>query len=161
MEDRKVTVSRVHGSVTFPASFMLVAAMNPCPCGYYGDPFKECKCSSGEISRYHKRLSGPLLDRIDIFVDVPHIDYEKLTEDKSGESARKVRARVKAAHEIQLERFRGTKLMCNADMTPHLTGRAFHRILKLSRTIADLEQSDIIKTYHMAEALQYRHKEII
>ena len=185
MEDRTVTVSRVHGSVTFPASFMLVAAMNPCPCGYYGDPFKECKCSSGEISRYHKRISGPLLDRIDIFVDVPHIDYEKLTEDKSGESAGKVRARVKAAHEIQLERFRGTKLMCNADMTPkevkefctvepaaqsllrtamkqlHLTGRAFHRILKLSRTIADLEQSDIIKTHHMAEALQYRHKEII
>jgi magnesium chelatase family protein len=185
MEDRAVTVSRVHGSVTFPASFMLVAAMNPCPCGYYGDPFKECKCSSGEISRYHKRLSGPLLDRIDIFVDVPHIDYEKLTEDKPVEGADKVRARVKAAHEIQLERFRGTKLRCNADMTPkevkefctvepaaqsllraamkqlHLTGRAFHRILKLSRTIADLEHSDIIKTHHMAEALQYRHKEIV
>jgi len=185
MEDRTVTVSRVHGSVTFPASFMLVAAMNPCPCGYYGDPFKECKCSSGEISRYHKRISGPLLDRIDIFVDVPHIDYEKLTEDKAGESADKVRTRVKAAHKIQLERFRGMKLMCNADMTPkevkefctaepaaqsllrtamkqlHLTGRAFHRILKLSRTIAELEQSNIIKTYHMAEALQYRHKEII
>jgi len=185
IEDRTITVSRAHGSVTFPASFMLVAAMNPCPCGYYGDPFKECKCSSGEISRYHKRISGPLLDRIDIFVDVPHIDYEKLTEDKPGESADKVRARVKAAHEIQLERFRGTKLRCNADMTPkevkefctvepaaqsllraamnqlHLTGRAFHRILKLSRTIADLEHSDIIKTHHMAEALQYRHKEII
>ena len=185
MEDRTVTVSRVHGSVTFPASFMLVAAMNPCPCGYYGDPFKECKCSAGEISRYHKRISGPLLDRIDIFVDVPHIDYEKLTEDKPGEGADKVRARVRAAHEIQLERFRGTKLNCNADMTPkevkefctvepagqsllraamkqlHLTGRAFHRILKLSRTIADLERSDIIKTHHMAEALQYRHKELI
>jgi magnesium chelatase family protein len=185
IEDRTVTVSRVHGSVTFPASFMLVAAMNPCPCGYYGDPFKECKCSSGEISRYHKRISGPLLDRIDIFVDVPHIDYEKLTEDKPGETSDKVRARVKAAHEIQLERFRETKLKCNADMTPkevkefctaepaaqsllrtamkqlHLTGRAFHRILKLSRTIADLEHSDIIKTHHMAEALQYRHKEII
>jgi magnesium chelatase family protein len=185
MEDRTVTVSRVHGSVTFPASFMLVAAMNPCPCGYYGDPFKECKCSPGEISRYHKRISGPLLDRIDIFVDVPHIGYEKLTEDKPGEGAEKVRARVKGAHEIQLERFRGTKLRCNADMMPkevkefctvepaaqsllraamkqlHLTGRAFHRILKLSRTIADLEHSDIIKTHHMAEALQYRHKEMI
>ncbi len=185
IEDRTITVSRAHGSVTFPASFMLVAAMNPCPCGYYGDPFKACKCSSGEISRYHKRISGPLLDRIDIFVDVPHIDYEKLTEDKAGESSDKVRARVKAAHEIQLKRFRGTKLKCNADMTPkevkefctvepaaqsllrtamkqlHLTGRAFHRILKLSRTIADLEHSDIIKTHHMAEALQYRHKEII
>ncbi|MFP3879993.1 MAG: YifB family Mg chelatase-like AAA ATPase [Dehalococcoidia bacterium] len=185
IEDRTVTVSRVHGSVTFPASFMLVAAMNPCPCGYYGDPFKECKCSPGEISRYHRRISGPLLDRIDIFVDVPHLDYEKLTEDKPTESAHEVRARVKAAHEIQLERFRGTKIRCNADMTPkevkefctvepagqsllraamkqlHLTGRAFHRILKLSRTIADLERSDMIKAHHMAEALQYRHKEII
>ena len=185
IEDRTITVSRAHGSVTFPASFMLVGAMNPCPCGYYGDPFKECKCSSGEISRYHKRISGPLLDRVDIFVDVPHIDYEKLTEDKPGESSDKVRARVKASHETQLERFRGTKLKCNADITPkevkdfciaepaaqsllrtamkqlHLTGRAFHRILKLSRTIADLEHSDIIKTHHMAEALQYRHKEIV
>ena len=184
MEDRTVTVSRARGSVTFPASFMLAAAMNPCPCGYYGDPFKECKCSSGEISRYHKRISGPLLDRIDIFVDVPHINYEKLTEDKTGESSDNVRARVKAAHEIQLERFQGTKLRCNADMTPkevkefcvveppaqsllraamkqlHLTGRAFHRVLKLSRTIADLEDSNIM-THHVAEALQYRHKEII
>ncbi len=185
MEDRTVTVSRAHGSITFPASFMLVAAMNPCPCGYYGDPFKECKCSPGEISRYHKRISGPLLDRIDIFVDVPHIEYEKLTEDRLGESSAKVRDRVKAAHEIQLHRFQGTNLTCNADMTAkevkefcavepaaqsllraamkqlHLTGRAFHRILKLSRTIADLEHSDIIKTHHMAEALQYRHKEMV
>ena len=185
IEDRTITVSRARGSVTFPASFMMVAAMNPCPCGYYGDPFKECKCSSGEISRYHKRISGPLLDRIDIFVDVPHIDYEKLTEDKPGESSDKVRTRVKAAHEIQIGRFQGIKLKCNADMTPkevkefctvepaaqsllraamkqlHLTGRAFHRILKLSRTIADLEHSDIIKTHHVAESLQYRHKEII
>ncbi|MFC1970318.1 YifB family Mg chelatase-like AAA ATPase [Chloroflexota bacterium] len=185
IEDRTLTVSRARGSVTFPASFMLAAAMNPCPCGYYGDPFKECKCSPGEIFRYHKRISGPLLDRIDIFVDVPHIDYEKLTEDKPGESSDKVRARVKAAHEIQLERLQGTKLRCNADMTPkevkefctvepsaqsllraamkqlHLTGRAFHRVLKLSRTIADLEDGNIIKTHHVAEALQYRHKEII
>jgi magnesium chelatase family protein len=185
IEDRTITVSRAHGSVTFPASFMMVAAMNPCPCGYYGDPFKECKCSSGDIARYQKRISGPLLDRIDIFVDVPHIDYEKLTEDRPGETSDSVRARVKAAHETQLDRFRGTRLTCNADMTAkevkefcatepaaqsllrtamkqlHLTGRAFHRILKLSRTIADLERNDVIKTHHMAEALQYRHKEII
>lgn len=185
IEDRTVTVSRVRGSVTFPASFMLVAAMNPCPCGYYGDPLKECKCSSGEISRYHKRISGPLLDRIDIFVDVPHIDYEKLTEDKPGEKSDKVRTRIREAYEIQLERFQGSKLKCNADMTPkevkefctiegaaqgllraamkqlHLTARAFHRILKLSRTIADLEHSNIIKTHHVAESLQYRHREII
>jgi len=185
IEDRTVTVSRVRGSVTFPASFMLVAAMNPCPCGYYGDPFKECKCSSREISRYQKRISGPLIDRIDIFVDVPHVDYEKLTEDKPGETSDRVRTRIEAAYEIQLERFRGSKLKCNADMTPkevkefctiepaaqgllgaamkqlHLTARAFHRILKLSRTVADLEHSDVIRTHHVAESLQYRHKEII
>jgi len=185
MEDRTVTVSRAHASITFPTSFMLVAAMNPCPCGYYGDPFKECKCSPGEISRYHKRLSGPLLDRIDIFIDVPHIDYEKLTEDKLTETSEKVRERVKLAHEIQVKRFQVTRLNCNAAMMPkevkefcivesaaqsllrsamkqlHLTARAFHRVLKLSRTIADLEHSDIIKTYHVAEAIQYRHKEII
>jgi len=180
MEDRMITVSRVHGNVSFPANFMLVAAMNPCPCGYYGDPFKECKCSPGEISRYHKKISGPLLDRIDIFIDVPHIDYAKLVEDKLGESSQEVRARIKKAWEIQLERFCETKLSCNADMTPgevkefcfvesagksllhaamkqlHLTARAFHRILKLSRTIADIEGSESIKTYHLAEALQYR-----
>jgi len=185
IEDRTITVSRVRGSVTFPASFMLVAAMNPCPCGYFGDPFKECRCSSGEISRYHKRISGPLLDRIDIFVDVPHVDYEKLTEIKPAEASEKVRERVKTAHKIQLERFSGTTLTCNAAMTPkeikafcileapaqsllrtamkqlHLTARSFHRVLKLSRTIADLENSEGIKTHHVAEALQYRHKEII
>ena len=185
MEDRTVTVSRARGSVTFLASFMLAAAMNPCPCGYYGDPFKECKCSPGEISRYHKRISGPLLDRIDIFIDVPHIDYEKLTDDKPVESSEEVRERVKTAHEVQVKRLQGTKLRCNADMTPkevkefctvesaaqsllrtamkqlHLTARTFHRILKVSRTIADLENSDIIKAYHIAEALQYRHKEVI
>jgi len=185
IEDRTITVSRVRGSVTFPASFMLVAAMNPCPCGYFGDPFKECKCSAGEISRYHKRISGPLLDRIDIFVDVPHVDYEKLTEIKPAEASQRVRERVKTAHKIQLERFSGTTLTCNAAMTPkeikdfctleapaqsllrtamkqlHLTARGFHRVLKLSRTIADLENSEGIKTHHVAEALQYRHKEII
>lgn len=185
MEDRTVTVSRVRGSVTFPASFMLVAAMNPCPCGYFGDPFKECKCSLGEISRYNKRISGPLLDRIDIFIDVPHVDYEKLTENKPAETSEKVRERVKAAHKLQLERFKGTTLTCNAAMAPQeikefcilespaqsllrtaakqlrLTARSFHRILKLSRTIADLENSEIIKTHHVAEALQYRHKEMI
>ena len=184
MEDRRVTISRAQDTTTFPASFMLTAAMNPCPCGYYGDPFKECKCSLGEISRYRKRISGPLLDRIDVFVEVPHIDYEKLTEDKATESSEKVRDRVRAAHQIQLERFQETKLSCNSDMTPkevkelcvvepsaqsllrtamkqlHLTARAFHRILKLSRTIADLENSDVIKTHHIAEALQYRPREM-
>ena len=185
MEDRTVTVSRARSSVTFPASFMLAAAMNPCPCGYYGDPFRECRCSSGEISRYHKRISGPLLDRIDIFIDVPHIDYEKLTEDKPVETSETVSQRVRAAHNIQLKRFHEPTMTSNSCMTPrevkefctaeaaaqsllhaamrqlHLTARAFHRILKLSLTIADLDGSDIIRTYHVAEALQYRRRELI
>jgi magnesium chelatase family protein len=182
VEDKVVTISRAQGSVTFPANFMLVGAMNPCPCGYYGDPVKECKCSSGEISRYQKRISGPLLDRIDIFIEVPRVEYEKLTDDILGESSEKVRSRVEAARQIQQKRFEGTKLTCNAEMTPievkefcrvdppaqsllrtamkqlHLTARAFHRVLKLARTIADLDRADIIRANHLAEALQYRQR---
>lgn len=177
--DKQVT------AVFGPSESLGKKATQVCPCGYYGDPFKECKCSPGEISRYHKRISGPLLDRIDIFIDVPHIDYEKLTDDKPVESSEEVRERVKTAHGVQVKRLQGTKLRCNADMTPkevkefctvesaaqsllrtamkqlHLTARTFHRILKVSRTIADLENSDIIKAYHIAEALQYRHKEVM
>jgi magnesium chelatase family protein len=184
VEDKVVTISRAQGSVTFPANFMLVAAMNPCPCGYYGDPVKECKCSSSEISRYQKRISGPLLDRIDIFIEVPRVEYEKLTDDTLGESSERVRARVEAARQIQQRRFEGTKLMCNTEMTPievkefcrvdppaqsllrtamkqlHLTARAFHRVLKLARTIADLDSADIIKANHLAEALQYRQRSL-
>ncbi len=184
VEDKVVTISRAQGSVTFPANFMLVAAMNPCPCGYYGDPVKECKCSSGEILRYQKRISGPLLDRIDIFIEVPRVEYEKLTDDTLGESSEKVRSRVEAARQIQQRRFEGTKLTCNTEMTPievkefcrvdppaqsllrtamkqlHLTARAFHRVLKLARTIADLDRADIIKANHLAEALQYRPRSL-
>jgi magnesium chelatase family protein len=185
LEDKVVTISRAQGSVTFPTNFALVAAMNPCPCGYYGDPFKECKCSSGEISRYQKKISGPLLDRIDIFIEVPRVDYEKLTDETIGESSEKVRARIEVAKQIQLRRFEGTKLACNAEMTPvevkefcrleqtaqnllrtamkqlHLTARAFHRILKLARTISDLDGgSEIINTNHLAEALQYRQRSL-
>ena len=183
LEDKMVTISRAQGSVTFPTNFALVAAMNPCPCGYYGDPFKECKCSSGEISRYQKKISGPLLDRIDIFIEVPRVDYEKLTDETVGESSEEVRTRIEAAKQIQLKRFEGTRLACNAEMTPvevkefcrlespaqsllrtamkqlHLTARAFHRILKLSRTIADIDGGpETIKTNHLAEALQYRQR---
>ena len=182
VEDKVITISRAQGSVTFPANFMLVAAMNPCPCGYYGDPVKECKCSSSEISRYQKRISGPLLDRIDIFIEVPRVEYEKLTDDTLGESSERVRARVEAARQIQQRRFEGTKFTCNTEMTPievkefcrvdppsqsllrtamkqlHLTARAFHRVLKLARTIADLDGADIIKANHLAEALQYRQR---
>lgn len=180
LEDKLVTISRAQGTVTFPASFMLVGAMNPCPCGYFGDPFRKCTCSPGLVSRYQRRISGPFIDRVDIFIKVPHIDYEKLTDERLGEPSATVQSRVSAARSLQLARFRGTNLTCNADMTPseirgfcqveeaaqgllkaamkqlYLSARAFHRVLKLARTIADLENSAIIKAHHVAEAIQYR-----
>jgi magnesium chelatase family protein len=180
VEDRIVTISRAQGSLTFPANFMLVAALNPCPCGYHGDPVKECNCPPSLVSRYQKRISGPLLDRIDIFVEVPRIDYEKLAEAKPGESSAGVRARVEDARLLQQQRFQGSKLACNADMTAVevkdccvvdvsgqallraamkqlcLSARAFHRILKLARTIADLAGAESIQAAHLAEAIQYR-----
>jgi magnesium chelatase family protein len=185
LEDRVITISRAQGSVTFPANFMLVGAMNPCPCGYYGDPFKQCTCSPSLVARYQKRVSGPFIDRVDIFVEVPHIDYEKLADDRLGEKSEKVQARVEAARAIQRQRFEGTNFACNAEMTPtevrefcqveesaqsllkaamkqlYLSARAFHRILKIGRTIADLENADIIKTYHIAEAIQYRPRSLV
>lgn len=184
MEDKVVTISRAEGSLTFPANFILVAAMNPCPCGYYGDPVKECKCSSTVVTRYQKKISGPLMDRIDIFLDIPRIDYEKLTDDSLSEQSVQVRQRVQNARQFQLDRFKGTDLTSNADMTAsevkqfcsidaaaqallrtavkqlHFTARAFHRTLKLARTVADLDKSDFIMTNHLAEALQYRQRNI-
>jgi magnesium chelatase family protein len=184
LEDRIITISRAEGSLTFPANFILVAAMNPCPCGYYGDPVRECKCSSTVVTRYQKRISGPLMDRIDIFLDIPRVDYEKLTDDGHSESSDAVRDRVQAARLIQTGRFAGSALTDNADMTAleirqfckvdtqaqallktamkqiHFTARAFHRTLKLARTIADLDGSQIIRTNHVAEALQYRQRNI-
>jgi magnesium chelatase family protein len=185
LEDRIITISRAQGSVTFPANFMLVGAMNPCPCGYYGDPFKQCTCSPGLVARYQKRVSGPFIDRVDIFIEVPHIDYEKLADDRLGEKSEKVQARVEAARSTQRQRFEGTNLACNAEMTPtevrdfcqaeesaqsllkaamkqlYLSARAFHRILKIGRTIADLENADIIKAHHIAEAIQYRPRSLV
>jgi len=185
LEDRIITISRAQGSVTFPANFMLVGAMNPCPCGYYGDPFRQCTCPPGLISRYQRRISGPFIDRVDIFIEVPHIDYEKLTDDRLGEKSERVQARVKAARSRQQERFQGTRLTCNTEMMPtevrefcqveesaqsllktamkqlYLSARAFHRILKLARTIADLENTDIIKAHHVAEAIQYRPRRLV
>jgi len=185
LEDKVITISRAQGSATFPANFMLVAAMNPCPCGYYGDPFRQCTCPPSLVSRYQRRISGPFIDRVDIFVEVPHIDYEKLADDRLGEKSDKVQARVKAARSLQRERFDGTELTCNAEMTPtevrdfcqaeesaqgllktamkqlYLSARAFHRILKLARTIADLENTDIIKAHHVAEAIQYRPRRMV
>jgi magnesium chelatase family protein len=180
LEDKVITISRAQGSLTFPANFMLVGAMNPCPCGFYGDPFRACTCSHSLVLRYQQRISGPFIDRVDIFIEVPHIDYEKLTDDRLGETSASVQTRVEAARGKQQERFRGTRLTCNAEMTPaevrdfcqteepaqsllkaamkqlHLSARAFHRILKLGRTIADLENGDVIKAHHLAEAIQYR-----
>ena len=182
LEDKIVTISRAQGSITFPANFMLVGAMNPCECGYFGDAQKECKCSSSEIVRYQKRISGPLLDRIDIFIDVPRVDYEKLTDETYGESSQDIKKRIEIARIIQEERFKNDHIMVNSEMTPIevknfcklessaqnllktamkqivFTARGFHRILKLARTIADLDQSTIIKVNHLAEALQYRQK---
>ena len=180
LEDQRVTISRAQGRVTFPSNFMLVGAMNPCPCGFYGDPFRRCTCPAGLVSRYQRRISGPFIDRVDIFVEVPHIDYEKLTDKRLGEPSRVVQERVTAARQRQLRRFENTKLTSNSEMTPaeirefcrveddaqsllqaamkqlYLSARAFHRILKLALSIADLEASDTIRAQHVAEAVQYR-----
>jgi magnesium chelatase family protein len=185
LEDKVITISRAQGSLTFPANFMLVGAMNPCPCGFYGDPFRNCSCSPGLVSRYQQRISGPFIDRVDIFIEVPHIDYEKLTDDRLGERSSRVQTRVSAARLKQQARFSGSRLTCNAEMTPaevrdfcqaeepaqsllkaamkqlHLSARAFHRILKLGRTIADLENGDKIKAHHLAEAIQYRPRRAV
>jgi magnesium chelatase family protein len=154
--------------------------LNPCPCGYFGDPVRECTCSLGMVSKCQKRVSGPLMDRIDIHVEVPRVDYEKLSGDRLGEPSARIRARVEGARERQRRRFAGTKLACNADMGPaevreycevgeagknllraamqqlQMSARAYHRILKLARTIADLAGSERIETAHLAEAIQYR-----
>lgn len=182
MEDKVVTISRAHGSLTFPANFQLVAAMNPCPCGFFGDPLKPCTCSSATVTKYQKRISGPLLDRIEIYVEVPRVEYEKLSEKRLGEPSSVVRARVEIAREIQRKRFSEAGIAANAEMRPaevrtvchldetgtnlmrtamsqfQLSARAYHRILKLSRTIADLAGSESIQVVHLAEALQYRQR---
>ncbi|MBK9006902.1 MAG: YifB family Mg chelatase-like AAA ATPase [Anaerolineae bacterium] len=184
MEDKVVTISRAKGSLTFSANFQLIAAMNPCPCGYYGDSQKPCTCAQGVVTKYQKRISGPMLDRIDIHIEVPRVDYEKLSGDRLGESSESIRARVQAARDIQQKRFANSKsdIICNADMRVgeirqfcklqdegqslmraamsqmNLSARAYHRILKLARTIADLAGSEDIQSVHLAEALQYRPK---
>src|SRR5256884_8140714 len=116
LEDKVVTISRAQGTITYPANFMLVASMNPCPCGFFGDPVRECSCSASSIMRYQKRISGPLLDRIDIHVEVPRVDYEKLADKRNAEKSTTIRTRVQAARERQLERFKGTKLTCKPAM---------------------------------------------
>ena len=193
MEDKVVTISRAKGSLTFSANFQLIAAMNPCPCGYYGDSQRPCTCAPALVTKYQKWISGPLLDRIDIHIEVPRVDYEKLSGDRLSESSDCIRARVQAARNIQQARFMNphslfsnngssTDIVCNADMRVgeirqycklpeegqrlmraamtqlNLSARAYHRILKLARTIADLAGSEEIQSVHLAEALQYRPK---
>ena len=180
LEDGRVTIARAITSLTYPARIMLVAAMNPCPCGYYGDPQHECTCTVPQIQRYRSRVSGPLLDRIDIHIEVPAVKYQDLTQWRDGESSLNIRERVKGARKVQHERFQGKKVFCNAQMTSRylkrhcqidgegnrllelamtklgLSARGYTRILKVARTIADLEGEEAIATHHLSEAIQYR-----
>jgi magnesium chelatase family protein len=180
LEDGQVTIARALSSLTYPARFMLAAAMNPCPCGYATDPAKECSCTPLQIQRYLARISGPLLDRIDIHIDVPPLKHRELTGEPSGEPSSVIRERVRRARQIQLDRFHRSKIFCNAHMSTRqirrhcqaegeartlletamerlgLSARAYDRILKVARTIADLEDLETIQPEHIAEAIQYR-----
>jgi magnesium chelatase family protein len=180
LEDGTVTISRALSSITYPASIMLVCAMNPCPCGYLGDTRHQCVCSPSHIHRYRQRVSGPLLDRIDIHVEVPAVPYKDLSNEYCGEPSETIRSRLQKARHIQIERFRKDNIYSNAKMrSKHikkycelqkeardiietamqklgLSARAYTRILKVSRTIADLVESEQINAEHVSEAIQYR-----
>lgn len=180
LEDGKITISRASGSSSYPCSVMLVCAMNPCPCGYYGHPTRDCTCREGAAAKYLSKVSGPLLDRIDIHIEVPPVEFDKLSDDTRGETSAQIRARVEAARKIQRERFKGTDVNCNAQMNSPMTrefckasesamkmlqmafdrlglsARAYDKILRVARTIADLDKSEIIEANHIAEAIQYR-----
>lgn len=180
IEDGKVTISRVAGSLTYPSSVMLIAAMNPCPCGNYGHPAKECTCSQNAVHKYLSRISGPMLDRIDIHVEVPPVEYAALSSETREESSAEIKARVNKARAIQNERYKGTGITCNARLTPALlksfckmsedasrylqlsferlglSARAYDRILKVARTVADLEGSEIIEKEHIFASISFR-----
>lgn len=180
LEDQKVTISRVSGSITYPCSIMLIAAMNPCPCGYYGHPTKKCICSQKQVSNYLSKISGPVLDRFDIHLEVAPVEYDSLSSTVKEESSVQIRERVQRAREIQNERYKGTSVTCNARITSDiihevcvmtdaandmlrgvfdrlgLSARAYDRILKVARTIADMDNSPVIDKKHIAQAVQYR-----
>jgi magnesium chelatase family protein len=182
LEDGVVHISRAKANYSFPSRFILVAAMNPCPCGYYGDPEKQCTCNQQQINKYQHRISGPIMDRIDLYVEVPHVKYEKLTDESIEGSSEEIRQKVEKARKIQLERFKDDHIVTNSEMNIplvkkhcqadeqgemllknavnnlHMSARGYHRILKLARTIADLADSPNITHIHIAEALQYRPK---
>lgn len=179
LEDRVVTISRVGASLTYPCNFMLIASMNPCPCGYLGSKEKKCTCSKKQIEHYRAKLSGPLLDRFDIHIQVPSVDYQKL-ESKNGETSDEIRQRVNQAREIQIKRYQEAGIYSNSELTPklmeeyckldkesnellsqsfeklNLSARAYSKILKVARTIADLDKSESIQKIHLMEAIQYR-----
>ncbi len=180
IEDGSFTVSRIAGSCVFPSSVMLIASMNPCKCGYYGDASRECTCTPGQIQTYLDKVSGPMLDRFDLHIEVATIKYDELSNKKPSESSKSIRERVDTARKVQLKRYEGTSIYCNAQLTPSLvekycklseesqgilraafetlglSARAHNRILKVARTIADLDGSNDIQTSHIAEAIQYR-----
>ena len=185
LEDGVVTITRVSGSLTLPSRFMLVCAMNPCRCGWYGHPSGRCTCSESQVESYMRRISGPLLDRIDMHIEVPSVEYEAMRRREKPETSAQVRQRVNAARDIQKRRFAGTAVSCNAYMTPAmigeyclldqagerlmkgafdrlgLTGRSHDRILRMARTIADLDGSERIEAAHLAEAIQYRSSNLL
>lgn len=181
LEDRKVTISRVATSITYPANFILIASMNPCPCGYYGSADKKCSCTKAQIDRYFHKVSGPILDRIDLHIEVGRVKFNKLKSDRKIETSAEIKKRVDVARKIQNERYKNESIYCNSELTPNLikkycklneknlrlmekafnnlglSARAYIKILKIARTIADLEESAEIDTNHIAEAIQYRN----
>jgi magnesium chelatase family protein len=183
LEDGQVTISRAAGTIRFPSRFLLIAAANPCPCGYHGSAFKPCRCLPGQILRYQKRLSGPILDRIDLHVHCPAVPAHQLTNLQPGEPSKAVRTRVQAAQARQLRRFKKASIHSNGEMTSrqvkdfcpldsqstqlletavsrlHLSARSYFKIIKVARTIADLAGEENISSSHLAEALQYRPQE--
>lgn len=180
LEDRQVTISRVTSTLTYPSNFVLIASMNPCPCGYYGTDDNKCHCSEQTISKYIGQISGPLLDRIDLHIEVKPVEYKKISSEEQCETSEEIRKRVNKARRIQLERYKEMNIYSNSELTPTLmekfckldsfskellknafeklglSGRAYGRILKVARTIADLDESENIKKVHIAEAIQYR-----
>lgn len=180
MEDGQITIARVSGTLTYPCETMLVCAMNPCPCGYFGHPTRRCTCPNGAPAKYLSKVSGPLLDRLDIHIEVPQVDFKKLADDEPGEKSSEIKKRVNAARQIQRKRFEGTNITCNGKMTPAMTrkfcvldeqsknmlersfdalglsARAYDKILRVARTIADLDASENIELEHITEAVQYR-----
>ena len=180
LEEKQITISRVNSKITYPCNFMLIASMNPCPCGYYGSTEKNCSCTEGQIRKYIGKISGPLLDRIDLHIEVNSVKYDNLTQEVKNTDSQTIKEKVNLARKIQLERYKEYGIFANSELTPKLiekycklnaqsekilkdafnnfglSARAYSRILKVARTIADLEQSKTIQTKHIAEAIQYR-----